>query len=118
METGEQSNSSEEKIKMGGGATNFRPWLFKKGQSGNPSGLPKGTVSLKTWARKYIQELSDEEKLNFMDGLPKDIVWRMAEGQPHQTNETDVKATLKIEFANEFNKNAKPPSETEGSNTI
>jgi len=26
----------------------LKPWQLKKGQSGNPSGRPKGSVSLKT----------------------------------------------------------------------
>jgi hypothetical protein len=30
-----------------------KPWLFKKGQSGNPAGRPKGSVGLKTWAKEY-----------------------------------------------------------------
>jgi hypothetical protein len=64
---------------------NDKPWLFKKGQSGNPKGRPKGTFSLKTYAKKYLQEMTDEEKLEFMEGLPKEIIWKMAEGNP-QTN--------------------------------
>lgn len=108
-ESQEQSNDSE--VKMGGGASNFKPWLFRKGQSGNPGGRKKGTKSMKVWAREYLAALPDEEKLNFADGLPKDILWRMAEGQPHQSNETEVKGVLKIEFAKEF-KNAHTPPET------
>ena len=61
-----------------------RPWLFQPGKSGNPSGKPKGTVSLKTFARKYIQSLSDKEKLEFMKGLPKELIWKMSEGNPKQ----------------------------------
>ncbi len=68
--------------------SNNKPWLFKKGQSGNPNGRPKGTFSLKTYAKKYLEEMSDEEKLEFMDGLPKEIIWKMAEGNPKQ--DTDV----------------------------
>ena len=103
----EETDSTEEKqTKMGGGASNFRPWLFKKGQSGNYAGRPKGTTSLKVWARKYIQDLTDEEKLDFMEGLPKDIVWRMSEGQPHQSTDLDVKGGITIQFAKDFDKNA------------
>ena len=61
-----------------------KPWLFKKGQSGNPAGKPKGTFSLKTYAKKYLKEMTDEEKEDFMDGLPKEIIWKMAEGNPRQ----------------------------------
>lgn len=86
---------------MGGGASNFRPWLFKKGQSGNPGGRPKG-VSMKTWAQNKLASMTEEEREDFLDGLPKDIVWRMSEGQPHQSNETEVKGVLKIEFAPDF----------------
>lgn len=61
-----------------------KPWLFKPGQSGNPNGRPKGTFSLKTYAKKYLQEMTDEEKLAFMEGLPKEVIWKMAEGNPKQ----------------------------------
>lgn len=65
-----------------------RPWLFKKGQSGNLAGRPKGSVGLKTWAKEYLSSMTDEERLEFMDGLPKDIIWKMAEGNPE--NKTDL----------------------------
>jgi hypothetical protein len=61
-----------------------KPWLFKKGQSGNPAGKPKGTFSLKTYAQNYLKNLTDEEKEDFMNGLPKEIIWKMAEGNPKQ----------------------------------
>lgn len=67
---------------------NSKPWLFKKGQSGNPTGRPKGTKSLKTYAKEMIEAMTDEERQDFMDGLPKHLIWEMAEGKA-QSN-TDV----------------------------
>ncbi len=74
--------------------SNNKPWLFKKGQSGNPNGRPKGTFSLKTYAKKYLEEMTDEEKLEFMDGLPKEIIWKMAEGNPQ--NQTELTGDLML----------------------
>ncbi len=62
-----------------------KPWLFQKGKpSANPHGRPKGSFSLKTYAKKYLQDMTDEEKLEFMEGLPKEVIWKMAEGNPRQ----------------------------------
>ena len=67
-----------------------KPWLFKKGQSGNPEGRPKGSKSLKTWVKEYLEQMDDEERIAFLNKISPDIVWRMAEGQPHQSNDTTV----------------------------
>lgn len=79
----------------------LKPWQFKPGQSGNPGGRPVGTVSLKEYARKYLQELSDEDKEKFMEGLSKDIIWKMSEGNPK--NDVDIKGeiTKKVIIADE-----------------
>jgi len=66
---------------------NSKPWLWKKGQSGNIHGRPKGTT-LKEFARKYLECMTDEERDVFMDGLPKELIWKMAEGNPKQ--DTDI----------------------------
>lgn len=66
---------------------NSKPWLFKKGKSGNPAGRPKG-VTLKEYARDFLAKLTEEERQEFMEGLPKETIWKMAEGNPH--NATDI----------------------------
>lgn len=77
-------NNTEEQSKN----SHLKPWQFKPGQSGNPGGRPKGTISLKEYARKYLTEMSDEEKLDFMQGLDKVDIWKLAEGNPKQ--DTDI----------------------------
>ena len=62
--------------------TNDKPWLFKKGNAGGP-GRPKGSgKSLKEYSREYLSSMTEEERLEFLDGLPKVDIWKMAEGMP------------------------------------
>ena len=63
------------------------PYTWKKGQSGNPNGRPKGKT-LKEFAREYLESLPDDEKIDYLASLPTEIVWKMAEGNP-ATN-TDI----------------------------
>lgn len=60
--------------------TNDKPWLFKKGNPGGP-GRPRGK-SLKEYSREYLASMTDEERMEFLEGLPKETVWKMAEGNP------------------------------------
>jgi hypothetical protein len=75
-------------------------WLngykFVKGQSGNPGGRPKGSKSLKTFAREYLESIPDEEKIEFLRTLPSEMVWRMAEGNPTQDNKTEIKGEITL----------------------
>jgi len=58
--------------------------------------LKPGTISLKRFAKEYIQNLPDEEKLKFMEGLDKKTVWEMAEGKPKQDFEGEVTLLSKV----------------------
>lgn len=70
----------------------IKPWQFKPGVSGNPGGRPKGSKSLKTFAREYLESLPDEDKLEYLAGMDKKTVWEMSEGKPKQ--DVDIDATI------------------------
>ena len=63
-----------------------RPWLWRKGQSGNPKGRKKGKT-LKEYAKDFLSKMTDAERQEFMQGLDKEVIWKMAEGNPKQDTE-------------------------------
>ena len=68
-------------------ANSDKPWLFQPGQSGNPGGRPKGTISIVAKLRQYLAEHPDE-----VDGLVKGLVHLGIKPNPQQLGA--IKETL------------------------
>lgn len=61
------------------GWNNILPYQFKPGQSGNPKGRPRGKT-LKEYAAEMLACMTDEERQEYFKGIPKEVIWKMAEG--------------------------------------
>lgn len=70
--------------KRKGKADHLAAWQFKKGQSGNPLGRTPGK-SMKEFAKEYLASLTDEERIEYFEGMNKADIWKMAEGNPANT---------------------------------
>lgn len=65
-----------------------KPWLFQKGQSGNPNGRPKGSISLLEILRKELEEIPSgqlEQRRNYAELLIKRMLHKAI-------NEGDIQA--------------------------
>lgn len=87
---------------------NNRPWLYKKGQSGNPAGRPVGTFSLKEYAKKKLASMTDEEREVFFEGMDKKVIWEMAEGKAKQDIDANVTGTINVNIVNYGDTNPAP----------
>ena len=58
----------------------LQKYVFKKGHQ-----LSRGKhrKSLKKYVREYLEGLDEKEKIEFLNSLDPNLVWRMAEGNPH-----------------------------------
>ena len=92
----------------------IRPYMWKKGQSGNILGRPKGKT-MKEYAQEYLSKMSDEERDAWLEGLDKEIVWKMGEGNPKQDTDIRTPDGIKVVFDPIFKKDASTPEPKEHS---
>ena len=59
---------------------------FGPGNNANPNGKPK-RQTMKEFAREVFANMTPEEKTEWLKGLSPEIVWRMSEGNPHNTQD-------------------------------
>lgn len=74
----------------------IRPYMWKKGQSGNIMGRPK-TKTMKEYARDYLSRMTDEERDEWFEGMEKQIIWEMGEGKASQQLDSNLKVELSID---------------------
>lgn len=78
-----------------------KPWLYKKGQSGNLKGRPKGSISMKQWVKGKLSKMTQSEREIFLQGVPKEVIWKMAEGNPKNDVDFGGEVKTKIIIADE-----------------
>ena|SRR3990167_7151925 len=66
----------------------YKPWQFKPGNPGGPGRTPGKTM--KDYSREFLAAMTPEERHEFLAGLDKIDIWKMAEGNPDQSGKQTV----------------------------
>lgn len=75
----------------------LRKYVFKVGQpSANPGGRPKGSKSMKTYAKEYLESMSEEDRVEFLNSIDHKTIWEMSEGKAKQDMEVSGEVKAKI----------------------
>ena len=88
----------------------LKAYQWVKGQSGNPGGRPK--KSMKDFAREFLSQMSEEDRVEYFKSVSPETVWKMAEGNPHQDNRMEHTGEVHMHFDEVFDETS-PSSKTD-----
>ena len=62
-------------------------------------GRPKGSKSMKTYAKEYLESMSEEDRAEFLNSVDHKTIWEMSEGKAKQdlNVEGEVDMLIKID---------------------
>ncbi len=93
-----QETDKQPKSNGRGDVTPLRPHQWKKGQSGNIMGRPKGKT-MKEYAKEYLSKMTEEERDEWLEGIDKIEIFKMAEGNPQSNADLNLKGDLVIQIS-------------------
>lgn len=90
MDTELEESQEDEPVQQAKSKVDYiRAYQWKKGQSGNPAGRQKGKT-MKDYARELLEKMTEEERQEFLHGIPKEAIWEMAEGKAKSDDKLEV----------------------------
>ena len=91
------NRKTDAEIAQGLNTTEKKVWLMRKEMD------IKGTESMKDFARRYLLEMSEADKLEFMKSLSAELIWKMSEGNPASTGELSISTEpIKIDITHQL----------------